>query len=606
MKDVFDNIILNENALFFKTEKKITKKAVAELLKVVSADKINKRHLYLTVKENHIVDGKLVLFSAVIFRISRKPSFIKDDLHGWKEEKYAYLMLIEYADYCVVIKRNAANLAGFQNEYLIPIDYETLVKLYISERTEYRTLSLDNTDPSEYATRKRMMQSNNLRKNTSPYGMNRYIVGRMKVANGSEVVSLSMNTSRISKAGEKIDLPFLFEKIKKTADKITLFKPGFNAYIDNFAKPLDFATNITGKKPVGILFLWGELYEKIETKQIERIGLIDKDGKEKTLPIKSFSLYLRKTNVLFELTQNSIRKNQWDFTTTLPGNPAVFINKKSISVKFPLMNRVILHSDNGTTETLKDWIKRKRQFIVCFDQASYIYYGRKIFQDTRLLGSVETLRDVFITKTELSKTTSEKGKIKTSSKKFDDDCVFGVIANKMSAEPDVEYMFCDDLGVEWADFIAVKNDCVCIYHAKSKDGCGLSASAFQEVIGQAQKNLGNTIPDEERLAKKEKTWGTPFRLDKKESKIPRLIKGDNLKNGLEAYRQRMNSPIGHHEIYLVVDFISKERLFKNFVALAEGKKVEQKEQVIQLLWFINSYVNSCREIGFKPYVICQE
>jgi len=81
--------------------------------------------------------------------------------------------------------------------------------------------------------------------------------------------------------------------------------------------------------------------------------------------------------------------------------------------------------------------------------------------------------------------------------------------------------------------------------------------------------------------------------------------GDNVTNGLEIYQQKLNSSKVHFEISLVINYLSKEQIMKNFRALRDGHKVKQKAQVIRLLWFISSFVYGCKEMGVKPFIICQ-
>ncbi len=214
------------------------------------------------------------------------------------------------------------------------------------------------------------------------------------------------------------------------------------------------------------------------------------------------------------------------------------------------------------------------------------------------------MEDVFITNEKLRQVTSEKGNVTSHCKEFSDESIFGFIEKEL-VDDQTEYLFCDDLGDEWADFIEVKSDRICLYHAKYKKEVGLSASNLQDVIGQAQKNLGNVIPDATRLANKKNSWDKNFNLDNHKTQIAKMRTGDNVANGLKAYQQKLNSSKVHFEISLVVNYLSKDQLMKNFRALRDGGKVEQKAQVIQLLWFISSFVHGCKEMGVKPFIICQ-
>lgn len=78
--------------------------------------------------------------------------------------------------------------------------------------------------------------------------------------------------------------------------------------------------------------------------------------------------------------------------------------------------------------------------------------------------------------------------------------MFHVVENEIYQ--DADYLVCDDLGNEWADHIAIKDDTISFIHSKCKDKAGLSASAFQEIVGQATKNIGNLDPSDKELDNK--------------------------------------------------------------------------------------------------------
>ncbi|MCB0517807.1 MAG: hypothetical protein H6577_12775 [Lewinellaceae bacterium] len=596
-----DHLIFNENAQFFKKKGRIPKKTIANLFQALAKNKVGKP--FQKTKVLFQFEEKTAYWSILIFKEKRFASFIDQPHPDWQEERFCFLLLIEYGQYCVVVKRNISGLSRFQSECLEPIDYIILSRLLISEKTDYQGLKLQNIDPSEYSTRTKSLASNDLKKSMSPFGIHRYIVRGMKISNSFEQYALTLNTSRINKMGEKSHLESLFKSVVKIVDKIIAFK-NQGGYLDNFARPLDFEDHAKKLTPVGILFLWGELEDLIENGLITAARYPDENGEEKTLNARIFLRYLKQHNRLLTINDLGSRPSYFPIENPFDNQAFLAFNEKSFTVRSRILNQITLHFENKAEEGLIDWINRKRLFITTFEEADIVYFSGSLFQDSRLLGSIEMLKDSFIPHPDLATVTSEKGKFKATSKAFSNDSIFHFIEDKLNS-PDREYLFCDDLGDEWADFIEIKPDKVCLYHAKYKNSVGLSASDLQDVIGQAQKNLGNVVPGDERINNKLKSWDGCYKMDKKLTKIEKKRKGSSVSEGVEAYKRRTASSITHFEIYLVINFISKKQLFDNFERLRDGGKVEKKAQVIQLLWFISSFVNSCKEIGFKPFIVCQ-
>lgn len=86
--------------------------------------------------------------------------------------------------------------------------------------------------------------------------------------------------------------------------------------------------------------------------------------------------------------------------------------------------------------------------------------------------------------------TSEKGDPGPADTGFAADTVFRVVEDTFRNEA-ATHIVCDDMGYECADHIVLTDNRISFIHSKSKGSASLSASAFQEVIGQALKNIGN-------------------------------------------------------------------------------------------------------------------
>jgi hypothetical protein len=208
---------------------------------------------------------------------------------------------------------------------------------------------------------------------------------------------------------------------------------------------------------------------------------------------------------------------------------------------------------------------------------------------------------VFKPLAELQNVTSEKGEIITGSQQFSNDSIFGVIENNIAT--DSEYLFCDDLGNEWADFISIEPESLIFYHAKYGTD-GLSASKFHDVVGQALKNLGNFTPAEHQWERKQTKWSEFYSNNGTTTVIKRCLKGSNVQEGIEAYKRNLSRPNTKRQISLVVNFISETRLKMSLKKVKSGEQFNRKNEVIQILWFLYSLVSNCSEVGVGVYIYC--
>ena len=161
-------------------------------------------------------------------------------------------------------------------------------------------------------------------------------------------------------------------------------------------------------------------------------------------------------------------------------------------------------------QPLIDYINVSNQYIVNFDNCELIYTNRKLFKDNRLLGNIDNFLKIFIPNPQLENANSEKGAFSAASTNFSPSSVFSIVKDIFLQES--EYLVCDDLGKEWADHISISENKIQFIHSKYKD-VNYSASAFQDIVGQALKNLGNLMPQDFQLASKQVFWNSNYNND---------------------------------------------------------------------------------------------
>ena len=159
---------------------------------------------------------------------------------------------------------------------------------------------------------------------------------------------------------------------------------------------------------------------------------------------------------------------------------------------------------------------------------------------------------------------------------WDKNSLFAFVENKLGKSGSA--LFCDDLDDEWADFIEISDSGVTFFVCKYKHSVENSkaASIFQDVVGQAIKNLGNTIPTHGQLNRKSDKW-----LEKHDrTNIPRTKNKDDISSYVKKWENNMMNPSFKKTMCLVVNFLKK----KDFISqindlrafLSSGKKNKQK------------------------------
>ena len=228
----------------------------------------------------------------------------------------------------------------------------------------------------------------------------------------------------------------------------------------------------------------------------------------------------------------------------------------------------------------------------------------------RLLSSVKGVKS-------LAKVVSEKGSVTPTATKFRDDSCFGVIeSDKALFSGDT--LVCGDANNEVFDYLDIDSARMQLrwMHAKvqkkkdkttghaialgSSAGC-LSASALQEVVGQAIKNLAFLRRDasDPTFAAEVATWSGMCTLPKR-ARIPRLRKGS--KPDLKV-KDILKSELAQHEVAIVVPSYSRKLLERELPLILSGGA---EQYTIQLFWLLSGFAQACLEVGATPLIFMRE
>ncbi len=598
-QELINNLILNENAYFFtKIRPGLLSKALIErTFREASLEKAG-RYLLNVVKQTIQVDAVNIEYSVCVFKYSKKPSFIKEEVLEWNETKLAYLVIVDFDSYVAISKRNISGTKEL-NDKIFPIDYKTMSSLFIEESTAFEKLSMNNMNVSDNAVRQKSMEAIDLKESVSTFGLQNYMLNNLRLNNDDDKVSLSLNSSRINRFGKKNNLSFFITWSKVIVDKIINFNET-DTFISSFAQPLNFEDERQTLKPIAILFLLSKLNADYEAGKIESTKIIFEDV-ERDIDLVSI---LDKFSRLIEIKELPSNRGNLYFKvdTKVVKDLSVSINQKSISLRSSKLSNLIVKFSNDTEISIIEYFNRYSCFIINFDRVELVYSHRKLFKDSRLLGNTEAFLKVFKPYHELGSVTSEKGTIQNSSTHFSTDSIFGFVENKFLS--DSQFFICDDLGKEWADHIGLYDDNISFFHSKYKESA-FSASAFQDIVGQAQKNLGNLSPVDNQFLSKSTLWGRNYVLDGVESNITRIRKGSSSEQAIEYFKELKTYPNLSKRVYLVINFISKNDLTDRLDKLKRNESFRERNEVIQILWFVSSLISTCYEVGAESYIICK-
>lgn len=598
-QEKLDNIIINENAYIFHNENSINISVakIEELFRIVSSTKRG-HYLLKKVRETLTIDGQNIIYSFCTFKFDSKPTFIDNDVPNWVETKLSYLLIVEIENHIVISRKNISKVQNFVNQFE-PLDYSILSTLFVHDNTLLEKFSLKNLNVSDKALRGKSIEAIDLRENFSALGASNYMLNSIRVNNDDEKISLSLNSSRINKLGKKNSIEKFCSWAKNLVDQITTHA-NRETFLSVFAEPQDYTSLVKKLNPISILFIFSKLYSDFENDIIKKVFFvhIHDDGEiiEKDIDLlKRLKQFERLSSVVLDNGKYKIENN-------IANDLELKLNEKSIAIRSRKLNNIIIEKENGTQFSLMDYINFSNGYLINFDDIDLVYSNRKLFKDNRLLGNIDQFLKIFIPHQELENMLSEKGDFVINQEDFDNNCLFGFVENTYS--PNFEYFICDDLGREWADHIGINEEKVTLFHSKFNDS-QFSASAFQDIVGQAQKNLGNVKPQDFQLASKRNFWNSTYNNDGIATSINRLRKGDNIDNAIELYKSAINNPNFHGEVHLVLNFISKQTLEINLEQLQQNIAFGQRSETIQILWFISSLISSTQEVNTNVFIHCK-
>lgn len=597
----------SECAYFYKLrhDETISDAQIHRMLKAVTEDKVRRNYAVDEERQPSGVAG--VQYSMRVFKCKPEPpKFITRNGQGWEEQKIGYYLFIEYLDYVVVLRRNAT-VPKFIAEKLENIAYDDLIALKANAGTSFKKLSMQNLDGSDKAMRYKSFEALNLTDNISPLGMNRYFVRTVKGSNGEDDnFSLTLYASRINEFEGDLTISDVCGWAKRKIDEIRGLQGQIpDTLLTSFASPEKYSMAYKSLVPSSILVFYGLLSSMNEEANAEFWRTDGHGHRTERIGSAVFERYIKTFGKAFTqiATVRIDNQNHYYF-----GNDnAVEIRLLSSGIKLKCKtweDILIVNSTDGRYDgTLLDFINDYQQFNVYFTATGMVYSNRMLFRDKRLIQNIPQLLKVLQQKDWLNGVHYEKhdrgrGSVAGLNDWHQDSIFHQVEIHEMG---NYTHFICDDCNDEWADHIGVSDDKVTFFCSKHKESTD-SASDFQDVVGQALKNLANLAPTRQQLTDKTASWSGHYQT----SNMQRLRSNNGtVQNAVDTWYANETSPNFERTMCLVVDFLYYSRFENQLNAMAANDPNNIDSELYQRLWLLSSFVSACLDMGVKPLIYCK-
>lgn len=594
----------SECAYFYKLKNgmSISDEDIHKMLVQVTEGKIRRGYLFDLERQSFVVD---VYYSIRVFKCKPEmPSFITKNEDGWKELKIGYYIFIEYLDYVVILRRNAT-VPKFISEKLDNIDYDKLIALKANARTSFKKLSIQNLDGSNSAMRNKTFEALNLSENVPTMGINRYFVRSVKGENGDDdKFSLTLSASRINEFHSDLTVSDLCGWAKRKIDEINGLGQMQKNLLSAFAFPEKYSAIYKRLVPKSVL-IFSSLLSSLNDDNPAQLLQIDENGGETPMTENGVELMIGDMSKAYTTVISQVINNKTHYYIGNNNSIEIRILSSGIKLDCEAWKKIIIrNSSNGAYDgTLYELINNHHLFNVYFTDVELVYSNRTVFRDKKLLTSINQFMKVLLPIPSLNNTNHEKHNRGRRSlvglQDWSQDSVFHVVEQEFMGN--YTHFICDDCNDEWADHIGISEDRVTFFCSKHKNSLD-SASDFQEVVGQALKNLANLSPTHDQLAQKMNSWGGPYQT----SNIQRLRSNNGtIQDAVRLWEENTNSPNFERCMCLVVDFMQRQRFESQLYQMQATYPNNIDSELYQRLWLLSSFINGCLDMGVKPIIYCR-
>ena len=577
---------LSRNVRFYSAEE-VSDGHITAVLEAAAEDSVEVFHDFSVFRQE--VPALDYTYSASVFLIERDVHFHSDP--ALKDRIYGYIAIIEIDGYLVVLKKNSGDLTEVLDEKFEKLGYEHLAASVDTDTAEFRKINVRSMTVSERAIRSRSYEALDLKGVMSLHAAGRSIPSYLRVQDGASTKSVTLGAARLMEFSDRQSIDEIAAWVRSELARMSQGAPE-NGFLSNFARTADL-TEVEaqlGKKPRSLLVEASVLQDKIETGSL-RLVIEKKNGGVAEVRGAARIALLRQISEVYEFDDDGkivgFEQDAW-----LKGSPG----RKTLTFHARSLQRVRVVGEGVSATTLQSFIQKNGAYAICFDDPQFMYFAKRCFKDVSGSAEIDSLLGIFVEQSKMRGVTSEKGSYGSHKTRFDADSIFGAVESIHHAD---DFVFCDDMGNEWADHIAFSraNQAVTFIHSKH-GAVSASASALHEVVGQAIKNLGNMH----------------FSVDQMVAKYDRSLKGKVMKgtrisrvrkrNGqFPAYVKSLVSSYGFDRVcVLACSFVSLSHISRELKKIKAGVPVSGN--ITQFYWIVSSFAHACRDMGVVPKIYC--
>ncbi|HAS8352899.1 TPA: hypothetical protein I7721_17580 [Vibrio vulnificus] len=594
---MLEKLELTKNAQFYVTkEDELLPSFILDILNT-SDDNIEPDSSYILnsfrIKKELIDTNVPYFYSIRVFPTIRPVYFIgkSEEEPGFYDKIHAFIIIFEFENHIAIIKKSCSNISEELDKHFNLITNTMIAGTFNDSDVSFQRILLRNMTVSDKAIRQRSYEAPDLKGTFSTHAAGRSIPLFLKFRQGPTVKTIS-GTGRLVESSHRINFDSLASWVY---NQLTLIKNGGGEkdFLDAFAKQKKLHEVLKHTNPNAILIESSSLYDQLIEDGI-RIKYTNKKGIDIELQEKELNRLIQHLERVYSIDSNKNIINKF-------GRALIRVNNKTLTFD-SLILRTFKINISGSDVTLQSYIIKNGFYSITFDDPRYMYFIGNCFQDDSGIAEIDSILDMLIPIKNIQSVTSEKGSFKKNSVTFSKDSMFNLVEKIHKSD---DYIFCDDLGNEWADHITLNKKDSYISFIHSKHGpSSTSASNLHDVVGQAVKNLGYmNFNKDDFIKKKNDKFVKKYNSDKVTTNINRVRKGnvDKLDEYLVDFLKDYKL---HRKCILSCSFISKDKIRNEFNKISNGEKVSG--HITQLLWILSSFSHAVKEVSAIPIIYCAE
>ncbi|RZJ80032.1 MAG: hypothetical protein EOO20_26345 [Chryseobacterium sp.] len=191
------NLLLNENAYFYKKKKRVAAKNIYDLFKECKNDKGIRGTYTPIIRQSLFEDGlEIAKFSVLVFEYTQKPSFLKVPADLW-ENKTGLFVILEHGDYMSVLRKNVSGVRSLK-QIAEEVDYSILANFMTGAGSRFEKIKSNSLNTAENAIQTKTSEAIDLKGIMNRFGISKQVISALQLDNQGEKSSISLNTSRVN------------------------------------------------------------------------------------------------------------------------------------------------------------------------------------------------------------------------------------------------------------------------------------------------------------------------------------------------------------------------------------------------------------------------